>query len=117
MEVLKIKEWKQKKDDLPQFEVILFDETKEAIWDTKEDNEFDYFFKGFKTLKTIKAVKRLRDGFTFKRGVFYGGKDFFQILKFHEDLICVDYFTEEFSGTVEINEIKMNKYNEFIGFV
>lgn len=98
MEVLKVRKWKEKKDNLPQFNVIA------TILLSRGS--------------IIKRVIRTMDGSIFDLNkVFWHKKgNTLKITEFHKDLICVSYQCDEFSGTIEINNIIIND-DEFIGFI
>ncbi len=114
MEVLKVKKWKEKKDDLPQFEVICLDSKTDYIW---SDDEEPVFLDSNKT-ELITRVLRNMDGHIFELGkVFWNKKgNTLKITEFHKDLICVSYQCGEFDGTIEIDNIIIND-DEFIGFI
>ena len=115
MEVLKVKKWKEKKDDLPQFEVIVQCEINGDVdLSTDEFTELLCYDKH----DTIKRVLRTMDGRIFELGkVFWHKKgNTLKITEFHEDLICVSYQCNEFDGTIEIDNIIIND-DEFIGFI
>lgn len=69
MEVLKVKKWKEKKDDLPQFEVICLDSTIDYIWSP--------VLLKFKKIELVTRVLRIMDGHIFELGkVFWNKKKY-----------------------------------------
>jgi hypothetical protein len=98
MQVLKVKKWKEKKDDLPQF--------------------YPVATRILSRGSMIRRVTRNIDGCIFDLNkVFWHKKgNTLKITEFHKDLICVSYQCDEFDGTIEINNIIVND-DEFIGFI
>lgn len=98
MEVLKVKKWKEKKDNLPQF--------------------YPVAIRILSRGSMIRRVTRNIDGRIFDlKDVFWNKKgNTFKVTEFHKDHICVSYQCGEFDGTIEINNIIVDN-DEFIGFI
>lgn len=105
MKILKAKEWKINKDNLPQFEPIVFDKKYDLEWSEDDDG---YKLLSSKSNIIINRVKRLKDGYFFSSlEILYKEADSLEIVEFHKDLIHVTYCIGEFEGVIEINDINV----------